>query len=57
MTTAKDFHRCLRTLGRFTDGQVTVVDWDTDESLKLVIDISPNSGLYEGGHFRFKVSR
>ena len=56
MSKVKDFYRCLRNLHRFTDGQVAVVEWDTDTYFELFIDVCPNGGLYEGGQFRFQVS-
>ena len=57
MSVNKDIHRLIRTVGKLTDGQARVCEliWNDGKILGLRVQISPNSGLYKGGRFKFKV--
>ncbi|ELU07798.1 hypothetical protein CAPTEDRAFT_193169 [Capitella teleta] len=52
---ARDIQQCLRTIGSFTDGQASIVDWDSDNLSSITVQLRPNSGLYEGGIFNFLI--
>ena len=51
----KDFYRFVRSVRSFTDGQVSVLEWDETALSDFKIQIQPNDGAYEGGRFIFTV--
>lgn len=53
----KDLHCLIRRVGKLTDGQASVcdLDWDEGELDSFRFVITPNSGYYQGGTFKFKV--
>ena len=55
---AKELHRLIRRVGKLTDGQASVcdLDWEDGEVDNFIVEIRPNSGCYEGGLFKFRVS-
>ncbi len=52
----KDFYRFVRSVQSFTDGQVSVLEWNEVDLSEIEIQIQPNDGAYEGGRFHFTVS-
>ena len=53
---AKQLQQCLRKLHSFTDGQVQLVECDWEELSKIILEISPNDGMYKGGRYKFQVN-
>ena len=51
----RQFRRCVRNLDSFTDGQARIVDYDEDQLTYFRVELAPNSGLYKGGKYVFKV--
>ena len=56
---SKEFHRLLKRVGKLTDGQASIadIDWDDGELKNFYVTITPNSGYYKSGRFRFEVNR
>ena len=53
---SRDFYSLLNSVEKLSDVQAVVCDWNSEDITKFVIEITPSSGPYRGGKFKFKVS-
>ncbi len=53
----RDFQRCLRNIQSFTDNQAAIIEWDEEFLTRIVVQLRPKEGPYQGGKFDFEVKK
>lgn len=52
---SRDFYHLINNIETLSGGQASVCDCNADDISKFLIEITPSSGPYKGGKFKFKV--
>ncbi|XP_071494937.1 uncharacterized protein [Diadema antillarum] len=52
---AKEFHSLMKHIKKFSDGQVTITEWDEESLSWFRVLIEPNDGLYKDAEFEFEI--